>query len=453
LCSGGSGGSGAAGSGGSGQSTPGGNDTDGGGGGGGWVGGSGGGAGGCPVYSDSGTGGGGGAGTSFVESAATSVSILESSAAPEISITALIGVAPQFTSASSAAFTIGVQDSFTVTASGSPTARLSENATLPNGVNFVDNGNGTATFSADPAAGTKGSYNIEIIASNGTYTAGVEQNASQSFTLTVDQEQAPLIINSTSGPFGTPIQLATTGGSVAGTPQYTVDTSGTAGCTLTGTKLNSTSAGTCTVTASLPAASFYLAVSSAPTVITFTDLAQAPLFITSTRGTFGTALALKSLGGTDNGAVTYAVDDAGPAGCSISQSSLSASSVGACTVTATMAGTVNYDPVSSGATTITIGPALTTTRLTLSKSTIIFGREQTERISIKVAATGAVPTGIVGVKGARCHITLLHGAGSCSLTKTELSVGGHDLVAVFIGRPRFSSSSSQKHQLVVKAAT
>lgn len=455
LCGGGNGGSGAAGSGGSGQSAQSiGADSDGGGGGGGWVGGSGGGEGGCPNYSDSGTGGGGGAGTSFVESTATSVSILESSAAPEISITALIGVAPQFTSASSTAFTIGAQDSFNVTAPASPTSRLSDgSATLPNGINFVDNGNGTATLVGDPAAGTKGAYNIEIIASNGTYTGGVEQNTSQSFTLTVDQEQAPLIITSTSGPSGTPIQLAATGGSVGGTPQYTVDSAGTAGCTLTGTQLNSTSAGTCTVTASLPGGSFYLPVSSAPTVITFTAVAQAPLIITSRHGTFGTVLALKSRGGTDNGAVTYAVDDRGPAGCSISGSSLMASSAGACTVTATMAGTVNYNPVSSQATTITIGPDLTRTRLTLSRSTIIFGREQMERISVMVTATGAVPTGIVSVRGTRCHITLLHGAGSCSLTKTELSVGSHGLVAAFTGSARFSSSSSKEYRLVVKAAT
>ncbi len=451
---GGSGGSGAAGSGGSGQSEQViGADSDGGGGGGGWVGGSGGGEGECPVYGDSGTGGGGGAGTSFVESTATSVAILESSAAPEISITALIGVAPQFTSAPSAAFTIGAQGSFTVTAPGSPTPSFSENATLPNGVHFVDNGNGTATFLGAPAAGTKGAYNIEITASNGTYTGGVEQNTSQPFTLTVDQEQAPLMITSTSGPFGTPLQLATTGGSVGGTPQYTVDSSGTAGCTLTGTKLNSTSAGTCTVTASLPGASFYLPVSSAPTVITVTELAQAPLFITSKHGTFGRALALKSLGGTDNGAVTYAVDDHGPAGCSISGSSLKASSVGTCTVTATMAGSVDYNPVSSRATTITIGRALTRTRLNLSKSTIIFGQEQMERLSIIVAATGAVPSGIVSVQGTRCHITLLHGVGSCSLTKKALSVGSHDLVAAFMGSARFSPSSSKKYELVVKAAT
>ena len=76
-----------------------------------------------------------------------------------------------------------------------------------------------------------------------------------------------------------------------------------------------------------------------------------------------------------------------------------------------------------------------------------------ERISIMVAATGAVPTGIVSVKGTRCHIALLHGVGSCSLTKTELSVGSHDLDAVFMGSAKFSSSSSKKYRLGVKAVT
>ena len=46
---------------------------------------------------------------------------------------------------------------------------------------FKDNGNGTATLSGIPAAGTAGSYPITIKASNGVGTA-----ASQSFTLTVN---------------------------------------------------------------------------------------------------------------------------------------------------------------------------------------------------------------------------------------------------------------------------
>jgi hypothetical protein len=47
-------------------------------------------------------------------------------------------------------------------------------------VTFVDNGNGTATLSGTPAAGTAKNYPITITASNGVGTP-----ASQSFSLRV----------------------------------------------------------------------------------------------------------------------------------------------------------------------------------------------------------------------------------------------------------------------------
>ena len=89
--------------------------------------------------------------------------------------------APVITSANSTAFTVGTAGSFTVTTTGSPTPSLTETGTLPSPVTFKDNGNGTATLSGTPAAGTAGSYPITIKASNGVGTA-----ASQSFTLTVN---------------------------------------------------------------------------------------------------------------------------------------------------------------------------------------------------------------------------------------------------------------------------
>ena len=47
---------------------------------------------------------------------------------------------------------------------------------------FVDNGDGTATLAGTPAAGTGGTYALTITATN-----GVAPDATQSFTLTVDQ--------------------------------------------------------------------------------------------------------------------------------------------------------------------------------------------------------------------------------------------------------------------------
>ena len=71
---------------------------------------------------------------------------------------------------------------FTVTSTGTPTAALSESGPLPTGVTFTDNGDGTATLAGTPAAGQGGSYPISITASN-----GVTPDATQSFTLTVDE--------------------------------------------------------------------------------------------------------------------------------------------------------------------------------------------------------------------------------------------------------------------------
>ncbi len=87
-------------------------------------------------------------------------------------------VAPVITSLSSTSFKVGSAGSFTVTATGTPTPALSYWGTLPSGVTFKDNGNGTATLAGTSA--TAGSYLIAITASN-----GVSPNGTQNFTLTV----------------------------------------------------------------------------------------------------------------------------------------------------------------------------------------------------------------------------------------------------------------------------
>jgi hypothetical protein len=96
------------------------------------------------------------------------------------SFTLTVNQAPAITSASSTTFTVGAAGSFTVTATGPPTPSLTETGTLPSGVTFLDNGNGTATLSGTPASGTAGSYSLTIKAHN-----GVGIDASQNFTLTV----------------------------------------------------------------------------------------------------------------------------------------------------------------------------------------------------------------------------------------------------------------------------
>ncbi|HXW79342.1 MAG TPA: putative Ig domain-containing protein, partial [Acidimicrobiales bacterium] len=117
----------------------------------------------------------------------------------DISITASNGVTPagtqtftltvdeasSITSAPSTTFTVGSSGSFTVTTAheypSTPTISLTAGS-LPGGITFTDNGNGTATLSGTPAPGAGGVYRLSITAANGISPSDV-----QSFTLTVDQ--------------------------------------------------------------------------------------------------------------------------------------------------------------------------------------------------------------------------------------------------------------------------
>ena len=76
------------------------------------------------------------------------------------SFTLTVHQAPAITSAGSTSFTSGATGSFTVTTTGSPTAALSKTGSLPSGVTFTDNGNGTATLTGLASLAT--SYPITI---------------------------------------------------------------------------------------------------------------------------------------------------------------------------------------------------------------------------------------------------------------------------------------------------
>ncbi|MGH9744003.1 MAG: beta strand repeat-containing protein, partial [Candidatus Acidiferrum sp.] len=94
-----------------------------------------------------------------------------------------VGSGSVITSPSTATFVVGVSASFTITATGSPLPSISLSGTLPPGLTFTDNGNGTATISGTPlASGTVGNFPITLIAHN-----GAAPDVSQSFTLTLNK--------------------------------------------------------------------------------------------------------------------------------------------------------------------------------------------------------------------------------------------------------------------------
>jgi hypothetical protein len=130
------------------------------------------------------------------------------------SLTLTENIAPAVVSAGSAFSIVGAPVAFSVSATGAPTPAFTESGSLPAGLTFTDQGNGTASVSGNPAAGTGGSYPITITA---TSTAGT---TTQNFTLT--NAEAPTITSPTSAGF-----------SVGSAGTYTVTTTGYPAATIT----------------------------------------------------------------------------------------------------------------------------------------------------------------------------------------------------------------------------
>ena len=217
----------------------------------------------------------------------------------------VLNTGPAITSVDNATFVVSTSNSFTVkTKATSPISVLSFTGTLPSGVSFVPNANGTATLSGTPAVASGGTYPLIITASNGT-----PPDAVQNFTLTVQATppvlHAPAITSATASTFtvgshgtftvtttGTPTSQVTLIGPQPSWLSYVDNTDGTA--TLSGTPDSGSDASySFTITAAngvLPNATqaFVLTVTQAPT-FTSPPSATFPVgvpgsFIVETRG-------------------------------------------------------------------------------------------------------------------------------------------------------------------------
>ena len=97
---------------------------------------------------------------------------------------------PTLTSATSVTFVARDVSNFTVTTTGNPFASITESGTLPDGLTFRDNGNGTASILGQASLTNAGIYFLTF---NATNIAGT---TSQSFVLRVNNAQtAPVFVN------------------------------------------------------------------------------------------------------------------------------------------------------------------------------------------------------------------------------------------------------------------
>ncbi|HMD46988.1 MAG TPA: putative Ig domain-containing protein [Acidimicrobiales bacterium] len=342
---------------------------------------------------------------------------------------------PTITSATSTSFTENSPGTFSVTTTGGTSPiTLGETGALPSGVNFVDNGDGTATLSGTPAYVTANSYPIVI-----TATDSLSQTDTQDFTLTVNP--GPPTITSgnsatftvgTPGTFGvttsgdTPISLGESGAlptgvsfvdngdgtaTLSGTPGP--GTGGVYGFSITATDVNSNTT----------TQGFTLTVDQAPAITS----ANATTFTVGTPGTFAV---------TTSGYPTAALNESGalPTGVSFLDNGNG---------TATLSGTPG--PGTGGVYAITIGanngigsPASQAFTLTVdqapaitSANTVTFTTGQAGTFTVTttgfpfpptLSKTGALPNGVTFVAHANGTATIAGtptgGAGPYSLTIT-----------------------------------
>jgi hypothetical protein len=342
--------------------------------------------------------------------------------------------APAITSADHTTFTAGTAGTFTITTTGTPDATVSESGTLPTGVTFTAGANGTATLSGTPAAGTGGSYPVTLTAHN-----GVSPDATQNFTLTINE--APAITSADSTSFGSGA-TGTFTVTTSGNPHPSLSETGDlpSGVTFTdngdGTatlKGSTTASGTyhLSITASSSAGTanqaFTLTIDTAAQTITFTSSPPAGAVV-------GQDYTVTATGGGSGNPVTFTIDDTSSGVCTISGSTVTFNHPGACLIDAAQDGSTRYAPATASQT-VPVSQAATTTTVTIHPSTV--------SAAVTVDSPGAgTPTGTVAfsVNGQPVGTASVSG-GVATLNYRVPKGKNQNVAAVYSGDSDFSGSS------------
>lgn len=129
--------------------------------------------------------------------------------------------------------------------------------------------------------------------------------------------------------------------------------------------------------------------------------------------------------------------------------------IGSYNIRAYYRGNANYAPSASNTARLSVIKDASTTALSLSRSSVTYGREYDAvfHASVKGATAGlGTPVGSVAVEsGSRvlCRFNLSRGAGSCHLTYRQLAPGGYNIRAHYAGDGDLSASVSGSKHLVV----
>ena len=374
--------------------------------------------------------------------------------------------APVITSATGTTFAAGTAGTFSVTTTGYPAAALSATSTpaLPSGLSFTDNGNGTATLSGTPPAGSQGTYALTVAAKNST------GSATQAFTLTVNSGLAITSASSATATAGTAFSFTVT---TTGTPAATLTHAGTlpAGVTFTAnTNGTATLSGTPAATAHGTYPITFTAKNSAGTASqAFTlTVAEVPAFtsaasVTETAGTaFGFTVAAtgyptaKLTAGTLPAGVSFS--DNGNGTGSLSGTTAVAAGTYPVTVTAANTGgttsqtiTLTVKAAGTGTEVVpTFTSAATATAATGTAFTFSVTTAAAKTYSTSVTHSGTLPAGVSFSNNGNGTATLsgtptAASAGSYPITFTAKNTKGtttQSFVLTVTGKPAITTAAS-----------
>jgi hypothetical protein len=338
-------------------------------------------------------------------------------------LTVTVGAPPSFTSSASASFSVGHAGTFQIATSGSPAvSSITEAGTLPAGLTFVDNGDGTATLAGTPT-GPAGSFPVSLTASN-----GISPNASQTLTITVNQAPAITSANTAQFTVGSAGSFAVTS---TGSPAATLTETGTLPAGLTFTD-NGDGTATLAGTPTGPGGSFSLSITAnngvspnATQTLTVT-VASAPSITSAASTTFSVGTA-GSFTVTTTGSPVPTITENGalPAGLTFVDNGDG---------TATLSGTPAAG--SGGSYTVTV---------TASNGT---NPDATQNLSIQVNEAPSAPTGVTAtVTGSTAQVSWTAPSSDGGAPITSYTVTGTDtatsatLTATVTGNPPATTAS------------
>lgn len=257
------------------------------------------------------------------------------------------------------------------------------------------------------------------VATSTNYLAAESSN----FTVTLNkQNQASFTWNltSTSVPYLGTLALDTSGGSGTGAVVYSV--SNGSACAIVGTTLVPSDVGsTCDVTATKVSDSNYNSADTTTQSITVTKISQASVsFSNGTALTYGQTMDLLAVGGSGNGAISYAVTNAGTTGCAISGVRLSVTGAGTCALSASRAASTNYNISNTATLSVVVSKAAQSVSFT---STVPAEPIAGDTYTVTAATTSGL-TPVLSVSSGSCTITgafVTFGAGTCVIQAASTS--------------------------------